>query len=332
MKQEIIDKLSHDILIEVARYFECRSDDFVQLDGFENFLYETERYGKQFILRITHESHRNENQLNGELEWINYLADNGVATPRAIPSANGRMIETVDTGDACFYVSCFEKVPGKHLYGFELTDDLLVRWGRLTGRMHRLVGNYQPSNPDSARYSWDEEDDVIKAEKYLPANQTKVLYKFEELIKSLRQLPQDKKSYGLIHGDLNPSNILVDNDILYVIDFDDCRYEWFISEIASILFYPIIDEPIEERKQNLAVNFLKHFMSGYSEENQIDRLWFGQFHQFLKLREIGQYISIYRNCDMDNLNNWCRMFMQGRKEMIENDVPVVNLDFALIKC
>ena len=176
---------------------------------------------------------------------------------------------------------------------------------------------------------WDEEDDVINVEKYIASSQKAILDRFYKLLDYMRGLPQDHDSYGIIHGDLHYSNFLVDHGKLTAIDFDDCRYEWFASEIAAILFYLIIDREQEERR-GVALEFLHSFLAGYKMEKDIDKYWLGQFPVFLKWREIGQYISIHRTCDLNNLNNWCRKFMKNRRQLIEENIPPVEIDFVSI--
>lgn len=42
-------------------------------------------------------------------------------------------------------------------------------------------------------------------------------------------------TWGLIHADIRPSNVIVDGDRMTIIDFDDCGYSWFLYDFASAL-------------------------------------------------------------------------------------------------
>ena len=48
---------------------------------------------------------------------------------------------------------------------------------------------------------------------------------------------------------------------------------------------------------------------------------------FLKLREIELYIILWLEQAFD-INDWCQRFFNGRKERIENDIPVIDIDFT----
>jgi len=49
----------------------------------------------------------------------------------------------------------------------------------------------------------------------------------------------------------------------------------------------------------------------------------------LKLREIDLYGVIHRSFDVDNLEDpWVAMYMEDRKQRIENDMPYIEFDFT----
>ena len=73
--------------------------------------------------------------------------------------------------------------------------------------------------------------------------------------------------------------------------------------------------------------FMRAFMDGYREENQIAPEWLERIPLLLKLREMDLYIIIHAEKAQD-LNQWCRDFMDGRRERIENDIPVIDFDFS----
>ena len=50
--------------------------------------------------------------------------------------------------------------------------------------------------------------------------------------------PRNSHTWGLIHADLRPSNIIrADNGDLTVIDFDDAGYSWYLYDYASSLSF-----------------------------------------------------------------------------------------------
>ena len=79
----------------------------------------------------------------------------------------------------------------------------------------------------------------------------------------LSRLRRTSHNWGLIHGDLRPSNLLVTESGLTVIDFDDSGFSWYLHDFAAALtFY-------EHRE--IAQQLATHWISGYRETLALDR-------------------------------------------------------------
>ena len=109
MEQRIRDRYSNDILVEALTRFGVDAGGLengrVQaMDGFESFIYEFQRDGGDYILRIGHSQRRSEALIHGEVDWINYLAVGGALVSRAIRSEQGRLVEAIDDGHGARYV------------------------------------------------------------------------------------------------------------------------------------------------------------------------------------------------------------------------------------
>ena len=72
--------------------------------------------------------------------------------------------------------------------------------------------------------------------------------------------------------------------------------------------------------------FVEFFMKGYSRETNIDFKWLSEIPLFLKLREFILYISVLRHRNLDELDDWTKGFMDGRKEKLENNIPFLKND------
>ena len=55
--------------------------------------------------------------------------------------------------------------------------------------------------------------------------------------------------FGLIHGDMRLANLLVDNNGIRLIDFDDCGYGWFLYDFASSISFMEDDPRLPELKK-----------------------------------------------------------------------------------
>ena len=84
MDQHIIARYNDTILHEPMRRYAIAPDKIHRLDSFESIIYEFEREGKGFVLRIGHSFRKSEALIQGEVDWINHLARGGVSVARAI--------------------------------------------------------------------------------------------------------------------------------------------------------------------------------------------------------------------------------------------------------
>ena len=314
------------ILNEAINRFGFDKDEVEILDGFESFIYNVKQGEKEFILRITHSLHRTENEINAEIDWINYLVKGGVPASRAISSKNGNLVEIISVKDSYFMAIVFEKLSGKHITSDERDEEIYEHLGELIGRSHKLTKDFKFSNNEFSRREWDEE--LIEFFDFLPKDEKLVLDKIKSVHNEIKHLPKDKDSYGLIHTDAHFGNIFVDDKKLKIFDFDDSSYMWFISDIAIVIFYSVMSKYKDLTEIEFTELIISNFMKGYKKENHISDEWIKRIPLFLKLREMELYLVIHRSFDMKNLNDpWAKWYMEGRKEKIENDIPYLEYDF-----
>jgi len=320
------------ILAEAGRKYGVDPSGVKRLGSFESFVFEFGKGGQEYILRVTPGSHRPTAQIQGELEWVNYLAEGGVSVARAVQSPAGSLIEVVNldgqaAADESFYtLVVFEKARGRRATKEDWNRQLFVNWGQTIGRMHALTKKFEPSDPAFRRPMWHDDVD-LDAHKHLPASQEVVLDKFDRLMERLRSLPTEPDSFGLVHEDMHHSNFFVDKGRITVFDFDDCRYHWFADDLVIPLFYAVRDAELGEESAAYARHFMSSLLEGYTQENSPDPAWFELMPDFLKLRELVLYTILHIENAFD-LNGWCRRFSDGRRERIENDVPVIDMDFS----
>ena len=325
MEQQIKDRYRDTILLEAMRRYGIANGQIRPLAAFESFIYEFERGPFTYILRIGHSLRRSDALIQGEVDWLNYLAEGGVSVARAIRSETGKLVEAVEDGhDGCFLVTAFVKAKGQPPW--ELwTPTLYETYGRLLGSMHALATHYQPAELAWKRPEWDD-DSMEFVERYLPASEAVAKQKYQALCAHLHSLPKEPTSYGLIHQDAHGSNFFVDEaGAITLFDFDECAYSWFINDIAIALFYIVMDA---EDWPAFTREFMTHFFEGYQQAHSLDPKWLKEIPCFLKAREIELYAVLHRDFDVNNIDHWwCARFMRDRKYKIEHDVPFIDFDF-----
>jgi Ser/Thr protein kinase RdoA (MazF antagonist) len=326
MEQRIKARFHDGILQEARQRYGIAAGQIRSLDAFESFIFEFERDGMSYILRLGHSLRRSQALIQGEADWLNHLAEGGLSVARAIPSENGNLVEMVeDDQGGQFLATAFVKARGRRPWVVGWTPALYQTYGELLGGMHARTIGYQPADPAWKRPEWD--DELFEfVDHFLPNSETIARQKYKILLDHLYNLPKDNGSYGLIHQDAHGGNLLVDETgRITLFDFDDCAYSWFINDIAIVLFYIALDE---KDAPAFTREFMGHFLKGYQQVARLEPKWLLEIPFFLKLRELELYAVIHRDFDVNNIDNaWCARFMQQRKHRIEHDIAFIDFDF-----
>lgn len=322
-------KFTKEIYSEAAGRFGIKFADTIELDGFQNFVFLGKLELKNVILRIAHSSHRSKDMTLAEIEFISYLADSGMTVSKALLSNQGEYVEVIEQDDNCFIATAFEFAPGRRAEICVESDIFYERIGMFTGKMHKLSKQFSPIKK---RYDWSDNAALTKFQDYVPDEMLQK--KLELLVSQIQLLARDRDSFGLIHGDISPGNYLNHKEYPSIIDFDQCEYSWFASEIATSIFHetpiPFIVKD-EHTRKTIVKRFFSNFFQGYSKENTLSVSSLEVIPLFINLRQAIVIGLKYRSLDIsnfDNWNDWSREALTFQLNNIKNDIPYIDLDFT----
>ncbi|MFT5196509.1 MAG: Ser/Thr protein kinase RdoA (MazF antagonist) [Cellvibrionaceae bacterium] len=231
-----------------------------------------------FALRIHRPGYHEQAAIVSELQWMAALADFGIDVPKVVPNTAGDLFVMAKTDlvpDARL-VDLFEWVMGDsmrdRLEEAAQADNVadIVRMyaavGEIMAQLHNQAAVWK-APAGFTRHAWDLEGLVGEQPfwgrfwelELLTEEQKKLMVRTRARIREdLEDYGQSAMTYGLIHADLNLDNVLVDEEVAYVIDFDDAGYGWHLFDLA-ITYYHIIDEPFElVAKDALLAGYRKH--------------------------------------------------------------------------
>lgn len=332
MEQEIL-ALFHDVIKQRgARLFDTAADALTYLGAWQNFIYQYQKNGNSYILRFTPSSHRSNDLVQGELDWISYLADNGISVSQPIRSIQGNYTECIEGENCYFTVTAFVKARGRKIGYPECLNDnsLYLRLGQMTGSIHALSQKYEPLSEATQRQDWDNNYYLQHLTRFVPLEQKLVHERSAELIKQLQiTLTKSRHCYGLIHGDIGVGNFMVnERGGITLFDFDEAQYSWFVEDIAIPLYYLVYvygGEEGKEAREAQTRRFLDYFLAGYTQHHSIEAHWLRQIPLFLRLRELIVYTGMYRSSDLTKLNPWAQDYLAESRVRIEKGLPIVDI-------
>jgi Ser/Thr protein kinase RdoA (MazF antagonist) len=319
LKKEILSKLQLDTEMK-------------KLGDFENYVFEVYQNGDPKILRVTHSSHRSKEELESELDWIQYLHSKGIHIPNVIESVVGHTVEAFEAGDTWFYASLFEKAAGSSVKVEEIDKEMIAAWGKMIGKMHRVTKDYSPPAGIKPRYHWTD-NDLLDFEKYFDGEDESLLDHAKEIVRQISELPANRETFGLIHSDIHSGNFFYDGKEIHVFDFDDACYHYFASDIAIPLYYTATHKYFTGTKAErtaYAKEYMEAFLSGYREENDLLPEYLAAIPLFLKLRDIDLFAVLNKKVAPEDRTERLREWMRQMKERMEKNEALVDLDFALV--
>ncbi len=325
MEERIVSLLRPEIVTGAAHQWNATGE-AILLDDVSNFVYEFPSQDGRRILRLTHSSHHTEDEIIAELDWLNYLIENGVPACRPILSQNGRLTECHPAGESYFVASVFEYAPGHFIDETnprEWNPQFFRTLGRTMGRMHILTKHYSDAHLRQKRPHWYEDILLQHAEDYLPREQSWAAVEMKRLLARFSQNVPTVENYGLVHADVNPTNFHVKDGGLTLFDFDDCAYNWFINDIAVAM--PLYSDMFaEEGWEGGLREFFQQYMLGYEEENHMDESWLEVLPDSLRLQCLVNLIS----CHASNVpNSRYRSFYELVLKIVQEGHPLFAFDF-----
>ncbi|MCA9955149.1 MAG: phosphotransferase [Anaerolineales bacterium] len=329
MEEKISSRFNEQILAEARQRYGIAADNIKELGGFESFIYGYEKDGREYVLRLGHSLRRSPDLIRGEVDWINHLARGGAGVAKAINSEAGNLVELIPDGQGeQFLATSFVRANGGSPWkDGTLSDEFVLNYGRLIGKIHALTKEYQLPNPDWKRPQWDDPI-MTDTSSALPDIDPEVLVLLKKNLAYLRQLPAPPDAFGMIHQDAHTGNLFADkNNQITLFDFDDCVYGHFIYDIAMVIFYAITNNPQPEQ---FCQQIWPHFWRGYRKENQLDPVWLREIHPYMKLREMDLYAVIRRDVPDYEDDWWISGFMKDRREKILAERPYLDFDFTEI--
>ncbi|MBP0726059.1 phosphotransferase [Bacillus sp. RG28] len=306
---------SKEILYTAAELFEVNVEE-KPLGDFENYLYKAKMSnGQNCVLRITHSSHRNEQEILAELSFLKYVCDNGANAAAPYFSKQGNLVELLPASDGTtFFASLFEWANGSHVKIDDPSiwnDELFYVWGKTIGKLHALTKNYPHT---SNRKKWDEEQYVIDLQ-----NDSAYGEYAKRLTHQLNSSEQTNDTYGLIHSDLHHWNFFYDKGVITAFDFDDLQYNYFVHDLAMVLYYSKLSiKGTEEEKNQFYEHQLSVLRKGYETENKLDERWYDSIPLFMQKRDLELYQVLTVKLDGKEMSPSTKSLYDTVKQRIES--------------
>lgn len=265
------------------------------------------RDGSTFVLRLHRPGYNSLAELESERAWTAALAEAGVGAPQGLRARDGRWYVPV-------WIPYTEETRFAGMASWtegEVLSDILARegpgsapaqfgrLGALTAALHAQAVAWRP--PEGfVRHALDRDglmgEDPFwgrfwESRALSRSERALALSARDRLAAALDRLGRDPGTFGLIHADLHPGNVLVDGEALSVIDFDDAGIGWHAYDMAVALFYQQRLEGFEAVKAA--------FVEGYRSVRALSAATEALIPMFLLIRGLALIGWLHQRPELD---------------------------------
>ncbi len=271
-----------------------------------NLIYDCGRY----IIRLTPASVRTKLEIESELAWLIYLAQEEAPVVELI-SGNHPLVVEVDS--LAYWGVVFTKIGGRKVEASDWTESHFEKLGQLTGQLHRLGQDYNCTTELHYQH-WDE---IPEFHNYPRLSQsiTGGVELHHQVVTHLKTLEANANNYGLVHYDIHQGNYLLEESgTLMLFDFELCCRSWYIHDVAIVLYYAE-SHPQSSIIPNFQRYFLDHFWQGYQGEfllpSQEERQLIPTFLLYRDLMVYAYLLEIWADKTLNEQQNRYKQRIEG---------------------
>lgn len=253
-----------------------------------NVLYRVNDGQQMYVLRVHRPGLKRLEWLQSELMWLQALCQAGISAPQPVNGVHTGMLDGY-AGEV--YCTLLRWIDGESIPTDDLTTEHVETIGRYAAQLHNFSADYVPPS-GFIRPNLDYAGLFGEQSPYYPGADAQamidrlggeviaaIMARVYEVMQTLDQLPD---SFGMIHADLLPKNLLWNGDAIAAIDFDDSAFGYFLYDLAPILL------GLKTRKDYDAL--VEALWTGYASQRALP----ADFRTMTETLVAGRYVASIR--------------------------------------
>ncbi len=253
--------------------------------------------GRRTVLRVHRLGYHSAAAVESELSWLDALrGDVGIQTPHVLPARDGRRVISLSERAAREprHAVMFEFLDGVEPPEERFTESFSLL-GATTARMHEHARSWRRP-PHFTRFAWDYDGAFGPQARWgqwshgigVGPDEREVLGRLATTLHTrLSHYGTGRERYGLVHADLRLANLLLHDNQVRVIDFDDCGWSWFLYDLGTAVSFIEHDPRVPE--------LVDSWLAGYqsvrplSDEDEAEIPTFILMRRLLEVAWIGSH-------------------------------------------
>jgi len=242
-----------------------------------------------YYLRVSIYNWRTKEELEAEIELLNYLHNCGISIATPVSDNEGAYIQEINAPEGIRHAVLFTEAKG------EKNDNPSQEQNYLLGCIVAQIHDYTDKiNLSRNRFEIGLKhlvDDPLKIIKPYMSHRPNDFYYLEDTGHQLKifvneTLSKCKPEYGICHGDMHHGNIHFENDgAITLFDFDCFGYGWRAYDIAVYLWHQQLNRPASEKDDPKQKQW-EDFLEGYNSVRQLNSNELKAIKAFVAIRDI----------------------------------------------
>ena len=255
--------------------------------------------GEPFMLRVNTTAKKTRAEILSELMWLDDLKQFKQTVCEPNVSLRGNILEEFEIDGKTYRASMFRTARGVFKTKTEMTPMFFICCGDLLGAIHHVSTDERIKGFKFMRKTKAEAFSALK-ERVREKMPEQILERINRIEKQVSELPREIGHYGICHGDFHANNFFVEENNVWVFDFDGCAYAHYLYDIASFIQACFLYGYGAGRdlKEVMEQEILHYFKIGYTLNHECDAHFWDNLDLFMMYRAALTYMAL---CEIDNI-------------------------------
>ena len=255
--------------------------------------------GEPFMIRVSATPKKTRAEILSELMWLDDLKQFKQTVCEPNGSLRGKLLEEFEIDGRMYRASMFRTARGVIKPTTEITPMFFICCGDLLGAIHRVSTDEREKGFKFMRGAKADDFAALKArvQEKIPVG---VMQRINAIEEKVAALPREIGQYGICHGDFHMNNFFVEENNIWVFDFDGCGYAHYLYDVASFVQACFLRGYGAGRDLRTVMQdeMLHYFKIGYQLNKTCDEHFWDDLELFIAYRTAVTYMSL---CEIDHI-------------------------------
>lgn len=246
-----------------------------------------------YMIRVSITPRKTRREILSEIMWLDDVKSFAATICEPSPSLRGNMLEEFEIEDVMYRAAMFRTAIGKVKPALEMDSMFFLCVGELLGKVHKASTSEREIGMNFKRSSLSDNFDKLLAlhGESIPKS---ILDNITRIRDRVHSLPQELGHYGLCHGDFHLNNFFVDNNNIWLFDFDSCCYADYLYDIAAFIQSCLLFgyRSGDDMKSVIYDDMVRWFRIGYEMNHTMTEEHWAQLESLIAYRTAYTYLAL----------------------------------------